>query len=249
MSLLLTDVSQVRTSASGVTLCKNIVQLNHISVACLFFSAVRLGLYIVYELTWSLKTKTFETCALEKILDLVIVTTCKPKYSVLISSRGQTLRTLASYNWTDYFFSVEEELFFSFVFPPIFFFFFLATMFTPIYIFFLATMFNPSNNKALLASSQFYVTRYNKWTYSVRLITLLVVNFLFLWPFTITAINTFLEGSDFHFHYIRKQWLQATGKNRTYLPDVGHHTNIAVVATKLAFRQKLFHYLVVYHGL
>ena len=92
-------------------------------------------------------------------------------------------------------------------------------------------MFNPSNNKASLASSQFYVTRYNKWTYSVRLITLLIVNFLFLWPFSITAINTFLEGSDFHFHYIGKQWLQATGKNRTYLPDVGHHTNIAVVAT------------------
>ena len=164
-----------------------------------FFSAVRLGLYIVYELTWSLKTKTFETCALEKILDLVIVTTCKPKYSVLISSRGQTLRTLASYNWTDYFFSVEEELFFSFVFPPIYIFFFWRRC-SPQYIFFfLATMFNPSNNKALLASSQFYVTRYNKWTYSVRLITLLVVNFLFLWPFTITAINTFLEGSDFHF--------------------------------------------------
>ena len=118
------------------------------------------------------------------------------------------------------FFSVEEELCFSFVFPPIF-----------LFIFFLATMFNPSNNKASLASSQFYVTRYNKWTYSVRLITLLIVNFLFLWPFTITAINTFLEGSDFHFHYIGKQWLQATGKNRTYLPDVGHHTNIAVVAT------------------
>lgn len=118
------------------------------------------------------------------------------------------------------FFSVEEELFFSFVFPPIF-----------LFIFFLATMFNPSNNKASLASSQFYVTRYNKWTYSVRLITLLIVNFLFLWPSTITAINTFLEGSDFHFHYIGKQWLQATGKNRTYLPDVGHQTNIAVVAT------------------
>ena len=98
---------------------------------------------------------------------------------------------------------MEEELFFSFVFPPIFF-------------FFSAPMFNPSNNKASLASSQFYVTRYNKWTYPVRLITLLTVNFLFLWPFTITAINTFLEGSDFHFHYIRKQWLQATGKNRTY---------------------------------
>ena len=77
-------------------------------------------------------------------------------------------------------------------------------------------MFNPTNNKASLASSQFYVTRYNKWTYPVHLITLLIVNFLFLWPFTITAINTFLEGSDFHFHYIRKQWLQATGKNRTY---------------------------------
>lgn len=119
------------------------------------------------------------------------------------------------------FFSVEEELFFFFcVSPDIF-----------IYLFFLATLFNPSNNKASLASSQFYVTRYNKWTYSVRLITLLIVNFLFLWPFTITAINTFLEGSDFHFHYIGKQWLQATGKNRTYLPDVGHHTNIAVVAT------------------
>lgn len=119
------------------------------------------------------------------------------------------------------FFSVEEELFFFFcVSPDIF-----------IYFFFLATLFNPSNNKASLASSQFYVTRYNKWTYSVRLITLLIVNFLFLWPFTITAINTFLEGSDFHFHYIGKQWLQATGKNRTYLPDVGHHTNIAVVAT------------------
>lgn len=100
-----------------------------------FFSAVRLGLYIVYELTWSLKTKTFETYALEKILDLVIVTTCKPKYSVLISSRGQTLRTLASYNWTDYFFSVEEELFFSFVFPPIFFFFFWRRC-SPQYIFF-----------------------------------------------------------------------------------------------------------------
>ena len=136
------------------------------------------------------------------------------------------------------FFSVEEELFFSFVFPPIF-----------LFIFFLATLFNPSNNKASLASSQFYVTRYNKGTYSVRLITLLIVNFLFLWPSTITAINTFLEGSDFHFNYIRKQWLQATGKNRTYLPDVGHHTNIAVVATKRAFRQKLFHYLVVYHAL
>ena len=135
------------------------------------------------------------------------------------------------------FFSVEEELCFSFVFPPIF-----------LFIFFLATMFNPSNNKASLPSSQFYVTRYNKWTYSVRLITLLIVNFLFLWPSTITAINTF-EGSDFHFNYIRKQWLQATGKNRTYLPDVGHHTNIAVVATKRTFRQKLFHYLVVYHGL
>lgn len=202
-----------------------------------FFSAVRLGLYIVYESTWSLKTKTFETCALEKILDLVIVTTCKPKHSVLISSRGQTLRTLASYNWTDYFFSVEEDLFFLLCFPQYF------------YLFFLATMFNPSNNKASLASSQFYVTRYNKWTYSVRLITLLIVNFLFLWPSTITAINTFLEGSDFHFNYIRKQWLQVTGKNRTYLPDVGHHTNIAVVATKRAFRQKLFHYLVVYHGL
>ena len=146
------------------------------------------------------------------------------------------------------FFQWRRNFFFLLCFPQ-YFFFFLATMFTPIYIFFLATMFNPSNNKALLASSQFYVTRYNKWTYSVRLITLLVVNFLFLWPFTITAINTFLEGSDFHFHYIRKQWLQATGKNRTYLPDVGHHTNIAVVATKLAFRQKLFHYLVVYHGL
>ena len=202
-----------------------------------FFSAVRLGLYIVYELTWSLKTKTFETCALEKILDLVIVTTCKPKYSVLISSRGQTLRTLASYNWTDFFFSGGGTFFFFCVSPNIFIYFFWATMF------------NPSNNKASLASSQFYVTRYNKWTYSVRLITLLIVNFLFLWPFTITAINTFLEGSDFHFHYIRKQWLQATGKNRTYLPDVDHHTNIAVVATKLAFRQKLFHYLVVYHGL
>lgn len=202
-----------------------------------FFSAVRLGLYIVYELTWSLKTKTFATCALEKILDLVIVTTCKPKYSVLISSRGQTQRTLASYNWTDFFFSGGRTFFFFCVSPNIFIYFFLATMF------------NPSNNKASLASSQFYVTRYNKWTYSVRLITLLIVNFLFLWPFSITAINTFLEGSDFHFHYIRKQWLQATGKNRTYLPDVGHHTNIAVVATKLAFRQKLFHYLVVYHGL
>ena len=203
-----------------------------------FFSAVRLGLYIVYESTWSLKTKTFETCALEKILDLVIVTTCKPKHSVLISSRGQTLRTLASYNWTDYFFSVEEDLFFLLCFPQYFFFFFSATMF------------NPSNNKASLASSQFYVTRYNKWTYSVRLITLLIVNFLFLWPFTITAINTFLEGSDFHFHYIRKQWLQATSKNRTYLPDVGHHTNIAVASQQnLSFRQKLFHYLVVYHAL
>ena len=184
-----------------------------------FFSAVRLGLYIVYELTWSLKTKTFETYALEKILDLVIVTTCKSKYSVLISSRGQTLRTLASYNWTDFFFSGGGTFFFFCVSPNIFIYFFLATMF------------NPSNNKASLASSQFYVTRYNKWTYSVRLITLLIVNFLFLWPFTITAINTFLEGSDFHFHYIGKQWLQATGKNRTYLPDVGHHTNIAVVAT------------------
>ena len=203
-----------------------------------FFSAVRLGLYIVYESTWSLKTKTFETCALEKILDLVIVTTCKPKHSVLISSRGQTLRTLASYNWTDCFFSVEEDLFFLLCFPQYFFFFFSATMF------------NPSNNKASLASSQFYVTRYNKWTYSVRLITLLIVNFLFLWPFTITAINTFLEGSDFHFHYIRKQWLQATSKNRTYLPDVGHHTNIAVASQQnLSFRQKLFHYLVVYHAL
>ena len=202
-----------------------------------FFSAVRLGLYIVYESTWSLKTKTFETCALEKILDLVIVTTCKPKHSVLISSLGQTLRTLASYNWTDYFFSVEEDLFFLLCFPQYIF-------------FFSATMFNPSNNKASLASSQFYVTRYNKWTYSVRLITLLIVNFLFLWPFTITAINTFLEGSDFHFHYIRKQWLQATSKNRTYLPDVGHHTNIAVASQQnLSFRQKLFHYLVVYHGL
>ena len=195
-----------------------------------FFSAVRLGLYIVYESTWSLKTKTFETCALEKILDLVIVTTCKPKHSVLISSRGQTLRTLASYNWTDCFFSVEEDLFFLLCFPQYFFFFFSATMF------------NPSNNKASLASSQFYVTRYNKWTYSVRLITLLIVNFLFLWPFTITAINTFLEGSDFHFHYIGKQWLQATGKNRTYLPDVGHHTNIAVVATvqKVPFAKSYF---------
>ena len=202
-----------------------------------FFSAVRLGLYIVYELTWSLEAKTFETCALEKILDLVIVTTCKPKYSVLISSRGQTLRTLASYNWTDYFCGGGT-----------FFFFFVSPIY--IYIFFFsAPMFYPSNNKASLASSQFYVTRYNKWTYSVRLITLLIVNFLFLWPSTITAINTFLEGSDFHFNYIRKQWLQATGKNRTYLPDVGHHTNIAVVATKRAFRQKLFHYLVVYHGL
>ena len=172
-----------------------------------FFSAVRLGLYIVYELTWSLKTKTFETYALEKILDLVIVTTCKSKYSVLISSRGQTLRTLASYNWTDFFFSGGGTFFFFCVSPNIFIFSILATMF---------------NNRASLASSQFYVTRYNKWTYPVRLITLLIVNFLFLWPFTITAMNTFLEGSDFHFHYIGKQWLQATGKNRTYLPDVGH---------------------------
>lgn len=133
-----------------------------------------------------------------------------------------------------FFFSGGGTFFFFCVSPNIFIFFILATMF---------------NNKASLASSQFYVTRYNKWTYPVRLITLLIVNFLFLWPFTITAMNTFLEGSDFHFHYIGKQWLQATGKNRTYLPDVGHHTNIAVVATKRAFRQKLFHYLVVYHGL
>ena len=103
-----------------------------------------------------------------------------------------------------FFFSGGGTFFFFCVSPNIFIYFFLATMF------------NPSNNKASLASSQFYVTRYNKWTYSVRLITLLIVNFLFLWPFTITAINTFLEGSDFHFHYIRKQWLQATGKNRTY---------------------------------
>ena len=136
------------------------------------------------------------------------------------------------------FFQWRRAFFFFCVSPNIFFFFFSATMF------------NPSNNKASLASSQFYVTRYNKWTYSVRLITLLTVNFLFLWPFTITAINTFLEGSDFHFHYIRKQWLQATSKNRTYLPDVGHHTNIAVASQQnLSFRQKLFHYLVVYHGL
>lgn len=135
---------------------------------------------------------------------------------------------------------MEEVIFFFFCVSPNFF-------FRRSFLF--ATIFNPSNNKASLTSSQFYVTRYHKWTFSVPLITLLIVIFLFLRPFTITAINIFLEGSDFHFHHIRKQWLQATGKNRTYLPDVGHHTNIAVVATKLAFRQKLFHYLVVYHGL
>lgn len=85
----------------------------------------------------------------------------------------------------------------------------------------------------------FYPFNYASHSYLFIFMTLLLSLWLTYFLKDLISIFTTIENND----------CRLLAKKRTYLPDVGLHTNIAVVATKLALRQTLFHYLVVCHGL